>query len=92
MLREYITGADNRALRAIYIKAFKSEDAGTNPDSLVEFDADNKAIELAVVSITGANLEGDTLVEKVLSLPLADFNEVIAQVKDIVEGKKKLES
>jgi hypothetical protein len=88
VLREYITGAENREIRSIYMRALKG-DAKDGDVSKVEFEADNKAIELVVVSLDGASSD---IVNRVLALPLPDFKQVIEQITERVEGKKKSET
>ena len=88
VLREYITGAEHREIRAIYMRALKQPEKEQDASKMA-FEADNKAIELAVVSVDGV---ANDVVNLVLALPLPDFNEVIAAVTELVEGKKKSET
>jgi hypothetical protein len=87
ILRDYITGAEHREIRAIYMRALRQPEKEQDASQMT-FTADNKAIELAVVSVDGIASDVVTLV---LALPLPDFNQVIAAVTEIVEGKKKSE-
>jgi hypothetical protein len=85
VLRDYITGLEHRQIRSIYARALKADaDA-----SQVEYEADNLAIEIVVTSLDGG---ADNIVSRVLALPLIDFKEVIAQIGERIEGKKKSET
>jgi hypothetical protein len=79
---EYITGEEHRQIRAIYIRAIKKT---STDDALADFEADNKAIELCVVSMDGKT---DDILNRVLRLPLSEFREVVGEVQSIVEPKK----
>ena len=88
VLRDYITGAEHREIRAIYLRALNKEGTQGKANQM-EFDADNKAIKLVVVSLDDV---ADDIVERVLALPLPDFKEVVSQIEMRVEGKKKSET
>lgn len=90
VLNEYITGEENRTIKAIYRNALRDPEGTQNVD--VGFLADNRAIELAVISIEGPNLAGETIVEKVLSMPSTYFAELVSEITEVIEGKKKSES
>jgi hypothetical protein len=91
VLNDYITGEENRQIRAIYIRSLKKPEAEQD-SAAIEFEADNKSFELCVVSVKGPSVkDGASVVEAVLGLPFPDFKEVVAEVGEIVEGKKKSE-
>lgn len=92
VLNQFITGAENRQIRSIYAKAIRSAGGAEKVEEGTEFEADNKAIELAVISIEGPHLVGETVVEKVLSMPIGDFRELVAEIEEVIEGKKKSEN
>jgi hypothetical protein len=92
VLNQYITGEEHWAIKSVYIRDIKSQEAQGQTNSTVELDAEKKAIGFAVVSVSGPYLKGETVIDQVFSMPLADFNEVTLEVKEAVEGKKKLES
>jgi hypothetical protein len=84
VFRDYITGDENWQVRKLYSRALDEKDpeaAGKR-----DYDGDCLAYRLAVVSVDGAADEVD---KRVLALPLPDYREVVAVVKEIVEGKKK---
>ncbi len=82
VLRQYITGDEHREIRRIYMTGTDANRSAVD----IEFDGDNKSFELAIISVDS---KSDNVVKDVLALPLADFMEVVAEVKDLVEGKKK---
>jgi hypothetical protein len=84
VMREYITGAEHREIRAVYMRASKGGEIAD-----IAFEADNKAIELTVHSVDGHT---DNIVNRVLNLPIADCNEIVVRVTELVEGKKKSET
>ena len=86
VFRTYITGGEKRQITEIYITAMRGKATGADVEVSVEYQAENKAIEFAVVSLDGMT---ENLVERILDLPLEDFDEIRAQVKEITEGKKK---
>jgi hypothetical protein len=51
----------------------------------MELEAERNAIELAVVSV---NQQLQNVADAVMELPLAHFNEVMDQIRAIVEGQK----
>lgn len=86
VLNEYITGAENWNIRDIYIRARKSEDTdGPTTDRLAE----GEAFKAVIVSLDNST---EDIVQRVFSLPLPDYQEVVAAVTPIVEGKKKPET
>lgn len=87
VFNEYITGEENRQIRAIYIRSIKKPDESKDAAE-VEFEADNKMFELAIVSVDGHT---DDIVKRVLALPLRDFKEVVAETSELNDGKKKSE-
>src|SRR3954463_9082291 len=85
VLRDYITGAENRQIKAIYIN---TRNIGDTADAAkVIFDAEDKTLELVVVSVDGKT---ENVAAEVMALPVADQREVADEVTEIVEGKKKL--
>jgi hypothetical protein len=83
VLNDYITGAENWAIRQIYIDGLKKDETST------ALEAEKKAFEIVIVSIDDIT---DNIAEAVLALPLAEYNEIAAEVTPIVEGKKKSEN
>lgn len=88
-LKEYITGRDMRELKDIYLKVGKIDATGQGmtdikPEILNQ--AENKSIELAVISIDGAT-EG--ILEKILDMPAEDMNFIMDAVQEITGFNKK---
>lgn len=85
VFNQYITGAEHRDIRAVYIRGLSTPEKERDA-AAIDFEADNVAFRAAIVSVDGVAEKVDQLV---LALPLADFKEVVAQVSDITEAKKK---
>jgi hypothetical protein len=85
VFNDYVTGAENREIRAIYIRASKKPEAERD-DAQVSNDADDKLLSLCIVSLDG---DGENIPARVAALPLADFKEIIAEANEVYEGKKK---
>lgn len=83
VLNEYITGAENWAIRQVYIKGIR---AGTEAESQTKFEAEKLALGIVVVSIDGKT---NNVADEILRLPLNQYREVTDEVTPIVEGKKK---
>jgi hypothetical protein len=87
----YITGMEKRAIsEALFgdvqitpsgkdanINGFKGSDA---------FKAENKAMELVVVSVDGKT---DDVVNSILNLRVEDSDDIIRAINEVTEGKKK---
>lgn len=86
VLREYITGEENWAIRQIYIRGMK---AGAKDEDTTSFDAEKKAFEIVVVSVDGHT---ENIADTVIKLPLSEYREVAEQVTPIIEAKKKSET
>ena len=89
---EYATGRDYNAIQEVYLKDAKlnmiGKDVrieGFNPNA--ENEANKIMFSLLVVSVDDQN-EG--VADKILDLPVIDYNEVIAALNEI-SGKKKIE-
>lgn len=83
VLNEYITGAENWAIRQIYINGQRKDEGAT------ALQAERKAYEIVIVSVDGKN---ENIADAVLALPLAEYSEVVAEITPITEGKKKSET
>lgn len=81
VVKDYITGFDDQAIKKIYQDANKS---GNGIGSSDIQKADKTAIECAVISI-GGNTE--TIMDHVLGLPLVDAKFIADHVEGIVNPK-----
>lgn len=96
-LKGFITGRQKRHIAAAFtedmeIKSVQGEQSFSLSASKADI-ANDRAIESVVISITGPGVdEKKTIVDKVLDLPAADYDEVLAAVEDITGDKKKEKS
>ena len=84
ILNDYITGGEKRQITEIYLRALGPDKSTVNPT--VTYEAENFALTHAVVSLDGST---DNLIDRLLALPVTDYDEVVAEVKTITDGKKK---
>lgn len=85
VLKTYLTGREMRELRDIFLRnaEMKTEGDTTKIEGLkgsIVTEVENKAIELAVVSLNGEN---ENILESVLDLPAEDYEEIITEVNKI---------
>lgn len=95
-IKTYLTGGEMRDLRDVFLKnaEMKMEGDVTKIEGLtgtVVTEAENKAIELAVVSVEG---QIDNILSKVLDLSAEDYSQIITEINKIslfgeFAGKKK---
>lgn len=85
VLNDYITGAEHRRIRAHYGAALRKPEAERD-ETQIDFEGDNLAFEIAVVSLDGSS---ENIVSRILDLPLPDFKEIVSEVKELTQGKKK---
>jgi hypothetical protein len=89
-IKKWITGKDVREIRSVYLNSTKIGIKGTSPDvqgitgELIE-KAENKTIEVVVVSIDG---EKEGIVEKILALRSDDYNFVMEKIREVTNEKK----
>lgn len=89
VMKEYITGAENREVRAIYMRASRLAEKEVDMAD-IESQADNKSFEIMVMSVDGPHLPDEgTIVDRILAMPIVDFREVAAAVSEAMDGKKK---
>ncbi|KAA0004647.1 MAG: hypothetical protein FE038_02080 [Thermoplasmata archaeon] len=87
-LLSWITGKEKRELRNVFLKRmnFKMSGAEAQTDqidgSVIE-EAENKAIEIVVVSIDGSK---EKILEKVLSMRDKDYDFVITEINKVTGG------
>lgn len=85
IFKDYITGGENREIRAIYIYASQKPEEQRDA-ALISNEADDKLFSLCIVSLDG---DTENISARVAALPLQDFKEVIAEANQVYEGKKK---
>lgn len=85
----WVSGGENNQLQSVYLKNVKLDAKGDiesfNP--LSEFEAQQKSIELFVVSINGSK---EDILKQVEALPISDYNEIIEALNEISKSKKKV--
>lgn len=91
-LYTYLTGGENKQLQGVYLSAakfeiseeggFKTKDYDTNTIQLAE----DKLIELMVISINGDNKD---ILKRINNMRLEDYKFVIEAIKEITDSKKK---
>lgn len=98
VLKGYMTGRIEQEIKKVMLSGFKFEGSADNlgeemqaaannisTDLSVQVDADNKKLELMVVSVAGAT---DDLLNKVLDLPSQDTQYIIDQITEIEQESK----
>lgn len=89
VLKEYITGRDMRALKEIFLRVGKLDPAAeTVTDIKIEVanEAENKMLELVVISVDG---EKEGILEKILDMPSEDMTHILEEVQKIAGFSKK---
>lgn len=89
-IKEWLTGRDRRALRAVYLNKSEMKMGTKEPEfalsgSLIE-EAENKAIEIVVVSIDGKK---EDILNKLLNMRDEDYEFVMENINRITAEKKK---
>ncbi|MEK7992888.1 MAG: hypothetical protein AAB403_03690 [Planctomycetota bacterium] len=85
IVNDFITGAESWKIRQIYMRSMNNgADVGA-----ISFEAEAMGFELVIVSLDGIL---DDVATRVMALPLADYQEIVAIVTPIIEGKKKSET
>ena len=79
VMYDYITGGE---VQAIARKAPKEATAA----AAAQIDAANEALEILVRSLDG---ETETVLKRILDLPLADYQAISAEVQALIEPEKK---
>lgn len=89
-IKTWITGGDRRALRNVYLDVSRIEMKGDEPEikgltgNIVE-QAENKAIEIAVVSIDGSK---ENILKRILDMHEDDYEIVMQNIEKITKEKK----
>lgn len=89
-LKTYLTGRESNEIQSVYLKEAKLSMIGQQVavegfKALVHFDATRKTLEVLVVALNGNT---DKPWEKVLDLPVVEYEEVVSAIAEIT-GKKK---
>jgi hypothetical protein len=89
VIKTYITGREERAIRNVYLENIDVTGQGTIKDIKADLvgKAENKAIEVLVVSVDGKT---ENLVDVVLDLRKEDYDFVIENINEIIGDKKKV--
>lgn len=92
--KTYATGREYNEIQNIYLKDAKVNVIGgvTRIEGFsanTDYETNKKAIELLVVSVDG---DTSTFIEKILDLPVKEFNEAIDVLNDLMGKKKTIES
>lgn len=93
-LHTYITGREKRAIESVFYRDLEMTQTGAE-QTITGFkgaaleEAQNAAIAAVVVSVNG---NPNKIPDRVLDLPAEDYQEIIAAINEITEGKKKEQS
>lgn len=88
-LKSFITGGEARQLQTTVMETLKMKvDDGGKPvvdgfDPLITGKIQDQSIKLIVVSLNGKT---EKVLENILDLPNAEFNEIVAEVDKIAQG------
>lgn len=89
-IKSWITGRDRRALRSVYLEASEVKISGDVPEikemsgKIIE-QAENKMIEIAVVSIDGKK---DKILDYILDMHDTDYEFVMKKINQVTSEKK----
>lgn len=94
VLKEWITGREDRELVSILLRDIEMTQRGKEQEFAgfkvgIAEEAENKAIELVVISVDGKT---ENIVDAVLDLPSADYDKIKAAINEITKPSKKSES
>lgn len=92
VIKTYATGREFNEIQGVYLKSaqvniINGQPAISGLSAETEMEASKKMIEMLVVMLDDSD---ENLVDRVLDLPLTDYNEVIEALSEI-SGKKKKE-
>jgi hypothetical protein len=96
VLHDYITGREQRQIQEVFLKNVEinrlsqsngKTDAGMSGFSAATVaEAQDLAFKLIIISMDG---NSDDVVKRVLDLPAAEFEEIVAAVNEVTDPKKK---
>src|SRR5689334_6438308 len=78
VILDYITGNEARQIKGV------SDQSGGTPEAIEK--AQDRAVEIAILSLDGSS---ENTVERLGSLPLADYAEIVGAVTELLNPKKK---
>ena len=89
--KDYIIGREFREIKNVYlsnmkVNGFSGQDADVDFDLSITSKAEEKAIELVVISINGST---ENVLDAVLDLRKEDYEEIIGKVNEITGGLEK---
>lgn len=91
VLKGFITGKDKRYIKDAFLEGAKFDADGkfkVDPDKMHV--AEDRTIETIVISVDGKGVDKTkTILDQVLALPSTDCSEIVAEINEISEGKKK---
>ena len=94
VFKEWITGREKRQITDIFLRDIEMKQKGGEQEFVglkgsVAAEAEEKAIEIVVISVDGKT---EKVVDAVLDLPSNDYDEVNAAINEITQPEKKSES
>lgn len=94
VIKDFITGREKREITNIYLRDMEMKQKGGESElsglkGTVASEAEDKAIELIVVSVNDSEKK---VLEKVLNLPSEDYDEVVEAINEVTEPRKKSQS
>ena len=90
-IKTWVSGREFNEIQGVYLSEMKLSVVGGKPqiesfNPLVEKKATEKLIEVMVVSFDGKTTG---IVDAILDLPVEEYDEVIAKIKEVSDSKKK---
>jgi len=85
-IKTYITGRESREIRDVFLKEMKVSGVGgevKEVNASLQSEAENKAIKIIIVSING---DKNDILDKILDLPLRDYNFVMKEINEVESG------
>lgn len=86
--KEYMTAYERRELMEIYLNAADETKSGVTQKGELRpnYLAEKKTLELMIDQLDGLNVD---IVNRLLALPVADYDEIQEVIKNVMEPKKK---
>ncbi len=88
-LKPYLTAKEYRSIRSVYVNAMQTNITGEGMQPTANFtgevvnEAENRTIETTVVSYDGST---ENIVDRVLSLPMDEFNFILEECNKSMKG------
>jgi len=88
-LKTYLTAGEKRQLRSIFLRSMEVEVKEGKPEiqkvsGAILDEAENKAIELTVVSLDGS---GENILSRLLELPVEEYDFIMAEINKVTREK-----